>query len=60
MMNAPQCQAKAQAALLKAAMSTDRRLQAGYADCAAHWIALQKIAAVHERLRFELIGQTTH
>jgi hypothetical protein len=57
MMNAPQCQAKAHAALLKAAMSRDRRTQVAYADCAAHWIALQKVAAVHERLQFDLIGQ---
>jgi hypothetical protein len=60
MMNAPQCQAKAQAALLKAAMSTDRRVQAGYADCAAHWFALQKVATAHERLQFDLIGRTAH
>jgi hypothetical protein len=60
MMNAPQCQAKAQAALAKAVMSTDRRIQAAYADCAAHWIALQKVAAVHERLQFDLIGRPAH
>ena len=60
MMNAPQCQAKAQAALLKAVLSTDRRIQVAYADCAVQWIALQKVAAVHERLQFDLIGLTAH
>jgi hypothetical protein len=60
MMNAPQRQARAQAAIVKAVTSTDRRVQAAYADCAAHWIALQKVAAVHERLQFDLIGRTTH
>jgi hypothetical protein len=56
MMNAPQCQAKAQAALEMAVTMTDQRLQAAYADCAAHWVALREVAAVHERLQFELIG----
>jgi hypothetical protein len=60
MMNAPQCQAKAQAALKMAVTATDRRLQAAYADCAAHWITLREVATVHERLQFELIGRMTH
>jgi hypothetical protein len=57
MMNAPQCQAKARAALEKALTATDRRLQAAYADCAAQWAALGKVAAVHERLQFDLIAR---
>jgi hypothetical protein len=60
MLNAPQCQAKANAALVKAATSSDRRIQAAYADCAAHWIALQKVAVAHERLQFDLIGRIAH
>jgi hypothetical protein len=27
---------------------------------AAHWIALQKVAAMHERLEFDLIARTAH
>ena len=57
MMNAPQCQAKALAALEKALTATDRSAQAAYADCAAHWAALKKVAAAHERLQFDLIGR---
>jgi len=60
MMNAPQCQAKAHAALEMAVTAKDRRLQAAYADCAAHWVALREVAVVHERLQFELIGRMAH
>jgi len=55
-MNAPQCQARARAAFEKAVTTKDLRTQAAYADCAAHWVALREVAAVHERLQFELIG----
>jgi hypothetical protein len=60
MLNASQCQAKAQAALANAVASTDRRIQAGYADCAAHWTALQTVALAQERLQFDLIGRMAH
>ena len=60
MMNAPQCQAKAHAALEMAVTAKDRRLLAAYADCAAHWVALREVAVVHERLQFELIGRMAH
>ena len=60
MMTPHQCQAKAQAALKEAGTATDRRLQAAYADCAAHWVALREVAVVHERLQFELIGRMAH
>jgi hypothetical protein len=43
-----------------AVTAKDRRLQAAYADCAAHWVALREVAVVHERLQFELIGRMAH
>jgi hypothetical protein len=57
MMTPPQCQAKARAALEKSTTATDRRLQAAYTDCATHWAALGRVAAIHERLQFDLIGR---